>query len=363
MLFLIIGSIIFDIIAAHMSMQYPYPRDMLSGVSYAVWQQNEPMYSVHPTVCHGLDKDTTIRTGNSFTAGSTITATIYGSAPHDGGHCAFWYSTDQTTFTKIIDIKDCTLNSTASVLLPKTMNTACATSCIFAWTWSPVSSGLCEIYMNCADIKVTGVTGSPTSPIQVNFETILATSNCVRVDTTTHFTTIFGTLKTSYLTEDYYGSGGSIGNTTTTQSSATVKTTVAVNVSDDTYCTNPNAPDLDHPITNSGVCNATYRCDDGQCCSSYGFCGPELAGYNGSTPLYYNYNDANSTYWINSSAAVDAYCNNNQGDWRLVKCSSLTNSSSASTTNGTNNNSSDGYKLMKISSSSLMIITFLFVVM
>lgn len=311
-----------------MSMQYPLPRDTLNGVSYAVWQQNEPMFSVHPTVCHGLDKDSSVRSQNKFTAGSTITITIYGSAPHNGGHCAFWWSTDQVTFTKIIDIKDCTLNSTASVLLPKTMSTQCTTSCIFAWTWSPVSSGLCEIYMNCADIQVTGASGGAVSPITVNFATILSTSNCVRVDETTHFTTIFGTLKTSYITEDYYGSGTITSNATTTQSSS-VKTTVSVDVLDDTYCTNSYAPRLNASISNVGLCNnASYRCDDGQCCSKHGFCGPELAGYDNVTgqALYWYYSgDGTRTYYSNSSQAIDDYCNANTGDWRLVKCSTLDN--------------------------------------
>ena len=48
----------------HMSMQFPLPRDKKGGSNYAVWQQNEPMVSVHPTICHGLTPDSVVRDGN-----------------------------------------------------------------------------------------------------------------------------------------------------------------------------------------------------------------------------------------------------------------------------------------------------------
>ena len=119
---------------------------------------DEPMVTVHPQVCHGLDADTTVRDGNQFTVGDKITIDIYGSVPHGGGHCTFWYSTDDATFTKIIDIKDCTLNG-AEVILPETMPAECEERCTFAFSWVPVNSGACEIYMNCADISVSGASG------------------------------------------------------------------------------------------------------------------------------------------------------------------------------------------------------------
>ena len=45
------------------SMQFPYPRDKKGGAAYAVWQQNEHVNPVDPTICHGLDTDATVRTG------------------------------------------------------------------------------------------------------------------------------------------------------------------------------------------------------------------------------------------------------------------------------------------------------------
>ena len=55
----------------HMSMQYPYPRD--NNGDYMAWQANEPMVTAHPEVCHGLTADTTVRDGNAFSVGDTIT--------------------------------------------------------------------------------------------------------------------------------------------------------------------------------------------------------------------------------------------------------------------------------------------------
>lgn len=206
----------------HMSMQFPYPRDSKNGVPYAKWQANEPMIVVHPQVCHGLDKDTTestVRVANQFSAGDTITIDIYGSVPHGGGHCTFWYSTDDKTFTKIIDIKDCTLTG-AKVMLPTWMPTECEDECTFAFSWVPALSGGCEIYMNCADISVSGVTGGNTNPITKNFQTEIIDQGsansygCQRVDPSTHWTPIFMPLKL-----DYDNSGANSGTGTGSESS------------------------------------------------------------------------------------------------------------------------------------------------
>merc|ERR1712048_982911 len=106
---------------------------------------------------------------------------------------------------KIIDIKDCTLNADSTqVILPTSMPTECQTKCTFAFTWVPRSSGACEIYMNCADISVAESSGGNSNPITKNFQTSIidqGPSNgygCVRVDDTTHWTTIFGPRKESY---------------------------------------------------------------------------------------------------------------------------------------------------------------------
>ena len=163
MFFLVLISTLISHALCHMSMQFHTPRDTLNGASYAKWQQNEPMVPMHPQTCHGL-ASTSVHTRNSFSAGDSLNIDLYGTASHAGGHCAFWYSTDDRRFNKIMDMKDCTLNTgSIRVTLPSTMPTQCRTKCTFAWTWVPVNSAVCEIYMNCADISVSGVRGGGNS--------------------------------------------------------------------------------------------------------------------------------------------------------------------------------------------------------
>jgi len=291
----------------HMSMQFPYPRD--NGGTYAAWQANEPMVAVHPEVCHGLAGDTTVRTGNAFAAGDTIAIDMYGSASHDGGHCAFWYSTDDTSFTKIIDVKDCTL-SAPSVTLPVTMPVQCTTKCTFAFTWVPRSSGACEIYMNCADISVSGAQGGNSDPIELNFQTEFIDKaasgyGCVRVDDTTHWTSIFGELKTEY------------DDTDTVVDNDIVVTVDPDEEADTTGCFQVEALaiNIDNEIATDGTCGSdagSNRCDDGQCCSAAGYCGPDYDGTG-----YLNY-DSTDPYYDSAETAFAAYCTNALGNWRIV---------------------------------------------
>ena len=124
-----------------------------------------------------------------------ITFNYGGTVSHYGGHCSFWYSTDDDTFTKIADVKDCTLhpdsvangdnnpNTVGTVVqLPEWMPTECETKCTFAWTWVPTVSGACEVYSNCADIQVTGLSGMENpDPQTSNFQTIIDDELCERV--------------------------------------------------------------------------------------------------------------------------------------------------------------------------------------
>eukprot|EP01083_Nonionella_stella_P211228 763957_1 len=292
---------------AHMSMQYPHPRD--NNGAYAKWQANEPMITVHPQICHGLPSETTIKTGNTFTAGDTIIIDIYGSAPHAGGHCSFWYSIDDITFTKIIDIKDCTLNPTR-VTLPNTMPTQCNTKCTFAFTWVPVESGACEIYMNCADIQVSGAKGGNSNGISMNFQTSFINNandyGCIRVDDTTHWTTIFGDLQTDY---DQTSNGIERKNNEILNVPCYIDQSLAIN--------------LNNEISPDGTCGNgvnDYRCDDGFCCSQSGYCGPEWDGIG-----YLNFET--NGYFESKNDAFDAYCVNVIGDWRVNTCANNANAS------------------------------------
>jgi len=182
---------------SHMSLNFPKPRD--NNGTHVTWQLNEPMIPVYPNVCHGVPPDDTVREGNTFALGETIDIVFNVDSRHSGGHCAFWYSTDDKTFTKIVDIKDCTLAEVgAQVQLPYTMPTECGTKCTFAFSWVPLRSGACEIYMTCADIQVIGASGeSSTNHVTKNFQTEIIDQGpdngygCQRVSEQTHWTSIF----------------------------------------------------------------------------------------------------------------------------------------------------------------------------
>ena len=112
--------------------------------------------------CHGTTKGNPVAT---LAAGTSVTATTSNGAGHNGGQCAWFLSTDQKTWYKISEVADCTGTSADGqrfdVTPPTNAPAACAsdTGCILGWFWSPVSSGACETYSNCFDVKITGATG------------------------------------------------------------------------------------------------------------------------------------------------------------------------------------------------------------
>merc|ERR1711971_964013 len=166
----------------------------------------------------------------------------------------------------------------------------------FAWTWTPAISGLCEIYMNCADIQVSGVTGSDATahPVSINFQTKFIDAgpdtlphhyNYQRVDDTTHFTTIYGDINTDNDWSD-------IDQPVVTEDPAIVDPIVDGN----TVCySNPSmAINLENEIDTNGACGNgadAFRCDDGSCCGQYGYCG-----------------------------TTSEYCDNAVADWRVTVC-------------------------------------------
>ena len=289
------------------------------------------MWSVHPDVCHGLDEDDSIRDGNAFAAGEFVEIDIYGSASHNGGHCAFWWTTDESSdWYKIIDVKDCTITDTFYVMMPYTMDTACETKCTFAFTWVPTSSGACEIYMNCAEVSVSGVTGASSDAITIDFQSMIDGGDpCVRVDDTTHWTTIFGDIKDGYTDEDANGGATTVDDATTDDIITVDETDITESIEDatDALCLSDDAVNVDGSIMDDGTCgnqcedSDNCRCDDGQCCSEHGYCGPEIGGYDDDdNPYYVYYENGIATRWNSSSEAIAAYCDNNQGDWRLYSC-------------------------------------------
>ncbi len=152
----------------HMRIDFPTIRMKYATggqmISWERWKQKDPVYPAHPEdgLCRGMIADA-VPEENEFDAGDVIQVRLDGTAVHGGGHCTLWYSVaaEDYELVKILDVKDCTLakHNTFPVQLPTDMPKQCEQRCTFVWTWIPVDSGQCEFYMNCADIKVFGVSG------------------------------------------------------------------------------------------------------------------------------------------------------------------------------------------------------------
>jgi LysM repeat protein len=149
-------------------------------------------------VCHNSPMLTDANRLATLTAGGDFTWGIQekklGSG-HDGGQCSWWVSdgTDQKTWYKFNDDIDCTANAKAGnqpgkVKIPKNLPLSCKTACTIMWLWAPLHSGTCEIYSDCFDVKITGVTGG----IKDDYPAKTAPFECIRVNTETSKTSAFG---------------------------------------------------------------------------------------------------------------------------------------------------------------------------
>merc|ERR1712083_705202 len=197
------------------------------------------------------------------------------------------------------------------------MGTECEEKCTFAFSWVPRSSGACEIYMNCADISVAGASGGNSNPITKNFQTEIidigsgGEYGCERVDDDTHWTDIFMPMKTEYDDTDTNPTGDEV----------TIDDDVADQLDSATCYMYPElAINIGNDIDSVGSCgdgDGDYRCDDGQCCSDSGYCGPEWNGLN-----YVNYDSTSDGSYASATEAFAAYCPDTRlGDWRMDDCS------------------------------------------
>merc|ERR1712224_520590 len=101
--------------------------------------------------------------------------------------------TDQTKWYKFKDDIDCTANAKVGpqpgkIKIPTFLPLGCKTGCTLMWLWSAWHSAVCEIYSNCFDVKIEGVTGG----IQDNYPMKQAPFKCIRVNPKTHKTPSFG---------------------------------------------------------------------------------------------------------------------------------------------------------------------------
>jgi len=139
--------------------------------------------------CHGVGPGAPKHT---YASGDTVTIQISSGAAHNGGHCALYLtrrSDNEQKWYKQMDFIDCTLTGNFQWKIEGSLVPAeCKEACTLIWLWSPKSSGACEIYQNCFDVKITGSVG-PADPSAV---TITKNPTCVRIDPTTKQTPAFG---------------------------------------------------------------------------------------------------------------------------------------------------------------------------
>lgn len=131
--------------------------------------------------CHGVLPQAATTT---FAVGDTVKLTMSSGAAHNGGHCALFLarkSDSEEKWYKQMDFIDCTTAgemdwTIQAALVPADCGTA---GCGLIWVWTPTSSGGCEIYMNCFDIKISGNNGGADPPQALS---ITKNPACQRVD-------------------------------------------------------------------------------------------------------------------------------------------------------------------------------------
>ncbi|KAE8352710.1 hypothetical protein BDV28DRAFT_165364 [Aspergillus coremiiformis] len=152
--------------AAHIQMSWPYPlRSPLdpgnrgSAVDYDMVSPLNRDGSNFP--CKGYHTNTPWRETAAFTAGQTYSMALAGSATHNGGSCQLSLSYDEGKTFKVIQsmVGGCPLQSQYQFTVP---SDAANGRALFVWTWFNLI-GNREMYMNCADVTISGGSGNPNS--------------------------------------------------------------------------------------------------------------------------------------------------------------------------------------------------------
>ncbi|KAJ9086589.1 hypothetical protein DSO57_1002314 [Entomophthora muscae] len=147
---------------AHMEMAEPAPRRSkhLKGVTNVDYDMTSPLGGRFSYPCRGFPSGPISK---KYSAGQAINVAIEGGAPHNGGHCQFALSFNGQDFVNIHTVfGTCPQPERSfSVQIPKNFPSGKA---VFAWVWNN-RVGNRELYMNCADIEITGGSGmSYTGP-------------------------------------------------------------------------------------------------------------------------------------------------------------------------------------------------------
>ncbi|EAW12120.1 lignocellulolytic auxiliary activity family 11 protein [Aspergillus clavatus NRRL 1] len=150
--------------AAHMEMAWPYPLrsrfdPQSTNIDYSMTNPLNSDGSNFP--CKGYHKNTPWRATADFKAGQSYTMELDGDARHAGGSCQLSLSYDNGVTFKVIQsmVGGCPLVDSWNFQVPSDAPNGKA---LFAWTWYNLV-GNRELYMNCADVNVTGGSGSTAS--------------------------------------------------------------------------------------------------------------------------------------------------------------------------------------------------------
>ncbi|RHZ63230.1 uncharacterized protein CDV56_107179 [Aspergillus thermomutatus] len=160
----VLGLLTTSLAAAHMEMSWPYPLrsrfdPQTTDIDYSMTSPLDSDGSNFP--CKGYQTNTPWRATAQYTAGQTYNMTLSGSATHGGGSCQLSLSYDNGKTFKVIQSMEggCPLVSRYNFKIPGDVANGQA---LFAWTWYNLI-GNRELYMNCADVVISGGAGSPAS--------------------------------------------------------------------------------------------------------------------------------------------------------------------------------------------------------
>lgn len=121
----------------------------------------------------------------TYQAGQTYNMTLAGSATHGGGSCQLSLSYDNGENFYVIQSMEggCPLTTKYDFQMPSDVANGKA---LFAWTWFNLQ-GNREMYMNCADVEITGGSGT-TDSVAASYPKIMvanvgaAGNNCQTVE-------------------------------------------------------------------------------------------------------------------------------------------------------------------------------------
>ncbi|ORZ34615.1 hypothetical protein BCR44DRAFT_1390396 [Catenaria anguillulae PL171] len=149
------------LVSAHVMMSSPAPRQSKDNPGPGGQIDFDYTAPLGRFPCKGYPAQAPVLT---VAAGSSIPITLAGGATHDGGHCQFALSYDGDKTFVVIDtiIRECLRRGSpfqTTVTIPASAPSGKAT---LAWSWIN-AVGNREYYMSCADVEITGGSGSSGS--------------------------------------------------------------------------------------------------------------------------------------------------------------------------------------------------------